>query len=602
MRHSHYVTGIAASVMMMLTGCIDDKYDLSDINTETEIKVNDLTIPVNLKEIKLDEVIEVDENDPEATIKYVTVDDKKYFAIEKGGSFHAASTTVERVAVGRPSAIEPIRQRINGQPLTSVSLSAIPAGKPMKYIIGKEQTEALYEVGKNGYNPVDPAIITLGDVKMEEKSDKLDIDIIFRSPDLADKAARIVFENLRLLLPEGMKAKSEQGTLEGNMLTIPLLEGNGNSITLHLTADEIDFRLDPDLGPEGIKVVNGGFEYKAKVGVLSGEMTVYPINEMTTLDTTAELRIDFDLSGFTVTKFSGKISYSSDIADISPVELGDLPDFLAGDETDIIMSNPQIVINVNNPAGEYGLSCDAGLTITAERENMEPSSQELSQFSIGCDRDNGPYTLVLAPDPENAVNVPALATAGKFTFPGLSRVLAGKGIPGRLNIALSSQQWPELRVHGDARDFPLGVELDKVEGEYTFLTLLALADGSTVVYEKKEDGWSDDDVAAINISSFNVTAEATTDLPCGVRLWIRPLDTSGNDIPIDNPEEAVAEISANAQNEPISITLKGDIRHLDGIHIIATARNFNGEPMLPSQTIKINNLRVKVTGTYTKEL
>ncbi|MDE5657722.1 MAG: hypothetical protein K2I25_01540 [Muribaculaceae bacterium] len=41
-------TAFAALTTVALTGCVDDKYDLSDIDTTAGIKVNDLVVPVNI--------------------------------------------------------------------------------------------------------------------------------------------------------------------------------------------------------------------------------------------------------------------------------------------------------------------------------------------------------------------------------------------------------------------------------------------------------------------------------------------------------------------------------------------------------------------------
>lgn len=612
MNFNIYTVGLAASALLMLSSCIDDKYDLSDIDTTTELKVNDLTVPVNLKSITLDEVIEVDENDPNATIKYVTIGNERYYAIEKHGSFHAEPTSIKRVTAPRPDGIDPIEQDLEGQPVAVSQSRRRAPGMAMRYDIKPDETHALYQVGKNGNEPVDEAIQTIEDVKMDIRGDELNIDLTLSSRQMASMAQSVVFENLRLTLPEGMAVKvvttDASGkvidhSIDGHILTIPRLEGHGNEAKLSLVSNDIDFRKDKTVDPDGkgIKVVDGAFDYTAVVGVIDGTMTVYP-KENQTLPSNIRFTIDYDLSGFTVTKFSGDISYSSDIAEVEPVDLGDLPDFLAGDETDIIMQNPQIVLTVNNPAGQYGLSCDAGLSITAIRDNMTPTTQELPRFAVGNDKGHGPYTIVLAPHPSEAINIDNAPNRSDFPFSGLSHVLSGSGIPDRLDIELKSRQWPEPRVHGEAKNFPLGEDLEDVDGNYTFMTLLALADGSRIVYEKIEDGWSDDDVDAINVSLFTVTAEALTDLPCGVKLWVRPIDKNGKDIEIDNPEEAVAEIGPMAQNTPFTISMRGDIRHIDGIHIIATAESFDGKPMLPGQTIKLNNLRAKVTGTYIKKL
>ena len=63
---------------LLLSGCIDDDYDLSDIDGTVELQVKDLTIPMNLDDIKLTNIIEISEN---GQIKIV---DDKYVIIEDG--------------------------------------------------------------------------------------------------------------------------------------------------------------------------------------------------------------------------------------------------------------------------------------------------------------------------------------------------------------------------------------------------------------------------------------------------------------------------------------------------------------------------------------
>ena len=47
--------------LMTFSGCIDDDIDLENIDTTAEVKVVDLTVPLNLDEIKLSSVISLDE-------------------------------------------------------------------------------------------------------------------------------------------------------------------------------------------------------------------------------------------------------------------------------------------------------------------------------------------------------------------------------------------------------------------------------------------------------------------------------------------------------------------------------------------------------------
>ena len=49
------------AALMTFSGCIDDDIDLENIDTTAEVKVVDLTVPLNLDEIKLSSVISLDE-------------------------------------------------------------------------------------------------------------------------------------------------------------------------------------------------------------------------------------------------------------------------------------------------------------------------------------------------------------------------------------------------------------------------------------------------------------------------------------------------------------------------------------------------------------
>lgn len=48
---------VAAAGAMPLTGCIDKDYDLSDIDTNVRVEVDDLVVPVNLDAITLSNIL-----------------------------------------------------------------------------------------------------------------------------------------------------------------------------------------------------------------------------------------------------------------------------------------------------------------------------------------------------------------------------------------------------------------------------------------------------------------------------------------------------------------------------------------------------------------
>ena len=87
MKRQHALAATAATTMtMLLTGCIDNGYDLTDIDTTSEIKVNDLTLPVNLAPVTLSDIIAVGENEDDK-VKEVTINGKTFYAVEETGSF-----------------------------------------------------------------------------------------------------------------------------------------------------------------------------------------------------------------------------------------------------------------------------------------------------------------------------------------------------------------------------------------------------------------------------------------------------------------------------------------------------------------------------------
>lgn len=65
---------------MGLYGCVDSDYDLSDIDTTAQFKVNDLVIPVNLNDILLSDIIKIN-NNPGDIIREI---DGEYVVIRDG--------------------------------------------------------------------------------------------------------------------------------------------------------------------------------------------------------------------------------------------------------------------------------------------------------------------------------------------------------------------------------------------------------------------------------------------------------------------------------------------------------------------------------------
>ena len=81
---SQIKAALLSAATIALAGCVDDNYDLSNVDTTTRINVNDLVLPVNIDPIRLGGGLSFDEN---SKIQPVTMGGKEFYALVQGGEF-----------------------------------------------------------------------------------------------------------------------------------------------------------------------------------------------------------------------------------------------------------------------------------------------------------------------------------------------------------------------------------------------------------------------------------------------------------------------------------------------------------------------------------
>ncbi len=618
--------GLPILAMVTLAGCIDSNYDFEDVDTTTKLSINDLVIPLNLKPVMLDKVIDIDDSDPEATIvkwpSNPAPGEQQYYAVRKGGTFHSDPNTIDRVSTSTPEHIEPSEQTVHGVSFTPAGASKKAPSFAMKYVINEEYTTFKYEA-----DDIDKAIQSLEKVNMQP-GHFIYTDVSLTSPAVEQTADRIQFQNLALSLPVGMHATCEiQGVTYTakeevvggktlNLLHLPDMSESGHSMSIQLVTDYYDLTQNPKYGKNGLIVNNGHIDFEANIGVYSGDLIVHPKSNLSITDfpTSMKFQVGYDMSAFVVDKFSGKIQYSANISDIDPIDLSDLPDFLSGDETNIRIANPEISLDVNNPLAATQLSCKSGLKITPVRDGVAGTECPLPvDFVVGYNKGEGPYEYILAPHPDQAANNLGYTNPEKLTYPTLGDILAGNGLPTSLEIELKSAQTPEPMLYGDAVNFQLGEPIHSIDGHYNFFTPLALASGSKIVYETTTDSFGSEDLDKLTIKTLGVSATASTELPCNVTIKIIPLakgEKEDEDVIVPLGAGSVTETTiygAPAKETKIELTFVGDpakdyIKDLDKLRIIAVA-DFEGDDTLaPNQNIVLKDIRLKVSGEYIFDL
>ena len=95
MKFNHLKAIPITILAMAATACIDDAYDLNDIDTTVRLSVNDLVIPINLDKIELSSVIDIDETDPNADIQIVNGE----YAYVNRGDFTSGGISIPTVLI-----------------------------------------------------------------------------------------------------------------------------------------------------------------------------------------------------------------------------------------------------------------------------------------------------------------------------------------------------------------------------------------------------------------------------------------------------------------------------------------------------------------------
>lgn len=574
---------VIAAVALSFSSCIDDDYDLSDIDTTAEFQVKDLVLPVNIDEIKLQSIIDLPEG---GQIKIVNDE----YVFVQDGEYESSDVSIPQVYLDAPQ-VPSVVTTVDLYQSGVMPQSLFPSDFELNYPIGEQLSQFSYNTSAVSDFIVD----------MEKIGADFNIKIMFSIKGIDDIVDSYMLRNFKLQIVPGLDLSLEEGSYDAKTGILSLNDGKhyGSSLEFNIKISGVDINgagIDYDHNSHSIV-------FDGKVGIYSGEIVIVADDlkegvNILNIPKTIELHTDFDFSRMLITSFTGRIKYQLDGLDIAPVSLSNIPDILSQEKTDITLVNPQIYLSLNNPVAKYNLSAQAGITITANRNNGQSTEHSL---------DNGYFTI--AGTPQNDMNVFCLSpqkpqtyyegyeSALHVPYSSLATVLSGNGLPKSLTITLDDPIVPEQ----DVKDFALGQSLGIIKGSYMFYSPLELAPQSQIVYRSTEDGWNDEDVDAITIKVLELSALITNELPLDIKITGYPVDVNGNKI--NNVDIEGVNVVAGAVDAPLTIRITGEITHLDGIAFEAVAtQGQEAKALKPSEVIHLKNLRAKVSGNYIKEL
>lgn len=586
MRRKHAV--LPAAAMLVLAGCIDDHYDLSDIDTTSQFRVTDLQLPLNLSPITLGDIISLDDD---SRIKVVTVDGSEIYALTESGSFSSDAIRISPFTVASGHVTDAHLSFALNSP------AAPRRGLTAAYTLRNGVSQAIHASADN----IDASIEGIDEVLAENRPCRLSISFDLKTE--LPQAISFAFTGLEMTIPRGLHLVSMPSGQSYDPATgrlhIDRLECPDHMATLSLTASGLDLRQ------AGISVQGHSLRYDTQVSIdaTTLSLTADP-SQLSGFQMPQEVAFDVhtSISDFDVSAITGTMQYAlqGDILSIAPVTLTDIPDFLAQPGTDLRLANPQVYLSLTNPMHSNNITFSTGVRLSSVHGDTSTpyTLDDNRRITIGSDRGNGPYNYLLSPKMPTDI-LPAYAAGLRhYPFTSLGDVLSGDGLPQEIRIDLLEPQLPSQHVERS----PLGVTYPGVEGSYDLLAPLALKagdQGAVIVYSDTEDGWGSDDLDKLVIESLTVEADATSTMPLGADITAVPIDRQGN--PVRGTAIKGARIEAGAQGQHIVITVEGQVRNLDGIRFEAVVRPGSDRPLAPDMTISLANLRARVSGVYTTD-
>lgn len=586
MKHILLRAVLTLLVLIPVSSCIDKNYDLSDIDTTSQLKVKDLVVPLNIDVITLGDIFNVKEND---NIQEVSLNGNKFYAIHKKGAFHSDKFVIPSFTSPAPNLLPDIINYHTG--ITSQTIGnrlTLPMAQPI-------ENDLIYKA-----EGIDGSIVTLDDIY----TDRLTFTILFNALNLPS-GINASLNEISIVLPKGLTLDSSDidfiynsSTGRLSIKSLPLVNGEAR---LSISVNTVN------LPANGCRISNQSFTFSSCLNIERANLIVEPVSSNETIPSDIRLQASYILSDMVVRALTGDIEYYFDgngIA-IPSIDLSVLPDFIAGTGTNLILANPQVYLSVNNPLTALGLDWTSGFQVTAVRTAQPSKSYGLDYGHIGVDHSKPlgeRYNYRLSPDLEkDQILIPiGYENPEHVMFSGLREVLSGEGLPDQLDLKFVDSKI--FRQHIDK--LLLDTEFPALEGNWELIAPLALTNlddnRSQIIYSKTDKGWHDTRLYDMTIETLELTMKVDNDLPLEATLNGYPIDITGQQIGNVSIEGAV--VPANAKDQEVKLYITGEVKKLDGITFTAFVYPDSDKPLSSSQTLRLKEIKAKVSGYYIKKL
>lgn len=602
------INTLSITALLFSASCIDNNYDLSDIDTNSRFYVSGLTVPVNMNPVKLDLVLDISDDSD------IKKDEEGNYYFRKEGSFNSKPINVSKITLTKPKvdfggkisvsfSLDPgIKEKIRlfaadktiGEILSNpqlMKLIGIDADtKILDLSFNSDFSSGILELSASGIDPNVKSIEYLG-------TESTDIDIKFKVDGVQKTLKPFAINNLKLTVPKGLYAETlpgitynpKDGTLEPAGGKLSLDQDYICRMDINVTG--IDYDMFEEEGMKVFDPVEHTFTYKKKC-LASGRTTLtvsdlkstvkYADIEALERDVISfECNVDFSRN-VVVSSFQGEITYSMDDIKVDPVKINNIPEILKENGTNIDLTNPQIYFSMNNHLSAYGIGVSSALEIKGNNTITAPLVISNSEWT----------KLVMAPHNESLYHPEGYEFEEVRGMSGVVGSGDGQTFPEQLNIRVIKPEVPLTRL---TKAIELGKDIAGVEGKWEFYTRLSLTDKAKIIYTKEWDDWSDKDLDGLTVDKATVYVTVTKDVAMDAESIEFILRGNQGELRGETAikGDATQDITIELAGGPVS-RIKGAKLN---VHLRGVNRDLN-----KNQEIQISNLKVTVDGHYDREL
>lgn len=569
---------LGTAAVVGFSGCTDNDYDLSEIDSTIGIGGDGLEIPsLSTEIIPLKDVLELEANGS-------VVEDEvsgDYVFRQSGADVAPVHPFIDKITVAEQNSVSNDLELTFSSASGSRRRSATRAGGQSVVADGWIQAFT-YE----GNKPEE--VVELSDA---EVSSTVTLDIDFSDV----KSVVSKFDQIEVDMPAFMTIKNvncggyafEQS---GSKLTLKNVYTSSNmTITADITS--LNFK-EKDTSYGSLSISGGKVKMEGKVHV-----TAVASSFNTGAGTTGrKIRSVMNMSKFVVNAATGKFNPEIALSDLGNIKVSGIPDFLQGGNVVVDLYNPQIKLTVtsdmNVPGTLNGVikSFKNGqLLATVNVDNIPIDANKTSTICI-CRRSEGisGFDHVL-------------------TNANLSKLI--ETIPDNITFSAnaSADQTNSYR-------FELGHNYT-VQPAYSVDAPIAFGENASIEYRDTLDGWNDNikDFELAEGAYVNMDASIKSCVPAYMTVSAVPVDVNGNAISADELSVEITgsvEASKDGVSEttsPVNIKVnqmkKGAMKKLDGIVFVVAGKASDGKNAVTGitlnanrHTLKVEQLKIKLVG------